>query len=83
MAQTCNPYIWEAEVGGSQIQGQSELHSKAFSQQKAKKGLKVSTLFQEKQDINMNNFQFSNANMALRCLRPCQTKVLGSAIVTR
>lgn len=47
MAQTCNPYIWEAEVGGSQIQGQSKLHSKALSQQKAKKGLKVSTLFKE------------------------------------
>lgn len=31
----------------------------------------------------MNNFHFSNANVALRRRRPCQTKILGSAILTR
>jgi hypothetical protein len=27
VAQVCNPRNWEAEAGGSQVQGQPELHS--------------------------------------------------------
>jgi hypothetical protein len=36
VARNCNPCTWEAEVGGSHIQGQSGLHRKACLKNKNK-----------------------------------------------
>jgi hypothetical protein len=36
VANTCNPSNWEAEVGGSWVEGQPGLHSKILSQKEKK-----------------------------------------------
>jgi hypothetical protein len=37
-AHTCNPSTWEAETGGSRVQGQRGLHSKILSKKEGREG---------------------------------------------